>query len=189
MTMAAQSAILSEENPSKLVGNQKGSEPMKMISWTQSAKGAGLMVRQYDYTVEPMVTVLLYMDGRQDAERLEKCFCIARRVCAELEEQGVKYDFRTNAALAGSLKEYADIDEGLGQHHFYKVLEYLGRGTYMCTLSGSVFLGEAVKDAGIPRGYIVIAADTSIYQCAGLAGLQDTGDGNLLILTEDCLEE
>ena len=36
-----------------------GREPMKMISWTQSARGNGLMVKKYDYTLEPTVSVLL----------------------------------------------------------------------------------------------------------------------------------
>lgn len=55
-----------------------------MIAWKQSARLGTWMVHQYDHTVEPAVTVLLNMDTREEPERIEAAYSIARTVCATL---------------------------------------------------------------------------------------------------------
>jgi uncharacterized protein (DUF58 family) len=108
-----------------------GREPMKTISWTQSAKRGSLMVNNYDHTAEPSVSVILNADGGKDVTRRESeyCFELARAVCAQLEKKSVKYDFSMNAAMAGSRQVDCAVPEGLGQRHFHGVLECLGRAT------------------------------------------------------------
>ena len=109
-----------------------GREPMKRISWTQSARQAELMVKNYDYTMEPSVLVLLNTECEaEDKEAvLEVCFSAARTVCESLEKQNIPYDFAMNASMAGALQQTCYIPEGLGGRHFSAVLESLGRATY-----------------------------------------------------------
>ena len=39
------------------------------------------------------------------------------------------YDFSMNVAMAGSMQADCAVPEGMGQRHFYGVLECLGRAT------------------------------------------------------------
>src|SRR5699024_304525 len=73
------------EEPVLTVGVREytGREPMKMISWKQSARRGSWMVNQYDYTTEASVMVLLNLDSPMlTEERAEWCFSAARTVCA-----------------------------------------------------------------------------------------------------------
>ncbi len=114
-----------------------GREPMKMISWKQSARQGELMVKHYDYTMEPSVLVLLNTEYEaEDREAvLETCFMAARTVCQMLEKQNIPYDFAMNAVMLGSLQTYCYIPEGLGSGHLFGVLESLGRASYQTVCS------------------------------------------------------
>ncbi len=118
------------EDPVLTLGYREytGREPMKSISWTQSARSGQLMVKNYDHTTEPSVSVILNADG-EDASEVERCFELARAVCARLEKKGAKYDFSMNVTMAGSMQADCAVPEGMGQRHFYGVLECLGRAT------------------------------------------------------------
>ena len=120
------------EDPVLTIGcrDYTGREPMKSISWTQSARRGELLVRNYDHTTEPSVSVILNGDVEDvTQDELERCFSLARAVCARLEKKGAKYDFSMNLAMAGSLQADCVVPEGMGQRHFYGVLECLGRAT------------------------------------------------------------
>lgn len=120
------------EDPMLTMGFREytGSEPMKRISWTQSARSNTLIVKNNDYTVEPSVSVLLNvetdLDGKGSA--LEVCFRLARAVCEALEAKGIRYSFSTNALLYGYSKKVLGM-AGMGQGHLSAVLEYLGRAS------------------------------------------------------------
>ena len=114
-----------------------GREPMKAISWTQSARTGSIMVKNYDYTVEQSATVLLnveledkFIKENDLNERIENCYSITHTVCKILEERRIKYDFYTNATTQGALGNWSYIAEGLGKRHFFTILEGLGRSSY-----------------------------------------------------------
>ena len=78
-----------------------GNEPMKTISWTQTARRGQLMVREFDFTRDLSCTVLLSLDGWQpnDENKLDNCCSIVRTVCEELTSQNISVDFYTNGPL------------------------------------------------------------------------------------------
>ena len=124
------------EDPVLTVGSREytGREPMKTISWPHSVRMGKLMVKQFDYTLEPTASVLLDVEAN-DAfigyqETIEECFSIARTVCQELETRGIKYDFLTNAHTSGALSHWSYMGEGLGRRHLLTILEGLGRASY-----------------------------------------------------------
>lgn len=105
-----------------------GREPMGRISWTQSARRGDWMVKEYDHTAEPSVSVLLDVDTEiLPRERSELCFSAARTVCSFLEGQRVPYEFRTNAAMDGTVSTLSGVARGIGEAHHAEVLECLGR--------------------------------------------------------------
>ena len=138
-----------------------GREPFRSISWTQSARGQGLMVKQYDYTAEPSVTVVLNVEYRGDltremAEKVEKCYRIARTVCKTLEDSGVRYDFITNATTAGAWGRWHTLEEGIGERHFATVLEGLARAGYGRIMSFDRLIARCMRRSDAGRGRIII---------------------------------
>lgn len=135
-----------------------GREPQKSISWVRSAREGRLIVREYDHTLEPSVTVLLNIDcgGQCEAALIEACYSLARSVCEKLESKRIKYAFVTNAATAGAIGRWSFIGEGLGNSHLYTILEGLGRATYSACESLSRTLSRAVRMAEHGRSHIFI---------------------------------
>ena len=105
------------EDPVLTLGYREytGREPMKMISWVQSARSGSLMVKKFDYTLEPSVCVMLNVDDPGAApDALEQCFSLTRSVCRRLEDQGVKYAFRTNVRISGGDGRLVHHQRGAG---------------------------------------------------------------------------
>lgn len=173
------------EDPVLTLGYREytGREPMKMISWAQSARTGDLMVKKYDYTLEPTVSVVLNVDTRQPdrEELLEICFSLARTVCAMLEQRGVKYSFTSNSILAGAPADSGATSEGLGQRHFMGVLEHLGRATDACKVSMERLL-EKEADRGTADGRILITPGGEDEPVRAVNRLREASGGNLLVL-------
>ncbi len=163
-----------------------GREPMKQISWTQSARGRGLMVKVFDHTAEPQVSVLLNADTRAKGREalLEKCYSMARTVCRILEERGMQYDFSTNAAMASLVDGTSGCGMGLGTNHFSAVLDCLGRATYFRTIPGEQFLVQC-EDISAVRGHILITPSDDFIASRALERLREFSGGSLLILRAD----
>ncbi len=181
------------EDPVLTLGYREytGREPMKMISWSQSARGMGLMVKKYDYTLEPAVSVLLNIESAADSceAEIERCFSLTRTVCSTLEERGIQYDFATNAVIAGAMSDLSTMSEGLGSRHFEGVLEALGRATYTVSRSADQLLsGSASAGHGSARGRILITPDRTALQSRTLNRLREVSGGNLLIIAASEVE-
>ena len=181
------------EDPVLTLGYREytGREPMKMISWYQSARGMGLMVKKYDYTVEPAVSVLLNIESREEDKDLlkeltERCFSIARTVCSTLEDRGIQYNFATNAVIAGGMTNLSSMSEGLGQRHFEGVLEALGRATDSTYCSADKLLeGSAAAGYSSARGRILITPDRTSLRPQIINRLREISGGNLLVIAAE----
>ena len=131
------------EDPILTVGSREytGREPLKQISWKQSARRNQLMVNQYDYTSDPVVSVLLDINVSKNVESeiriqlIEQCFSLSRTVFQLLEQKGIAYDFISNASRANSHHSQNYLEKGLGKAHFRKTLEMLGRSSVISTES------------------------------------------------------
>lgn len=175
------------EDPVLTLGYREytGREPMKMISWSQSARGMGLMVKKYDYTLEPAVSVLLNVESTAEnrEEEIERCYSLARTVCETLEDRGIQYDFATNAVIAGAMSDLSTMSEGLGRRHFEGVLEALGRATYMVGEPADKLLaGSTAAGYGSARGRILITPDRTALNPWALGRLREVSGGNLLVI-------
>ena len=173
------------EDPVLTLGYREytGREPMKMISWTQSARSNSLMVKKYDYTVEPSVSVVLNTDcgGPAVPELLETCFSIARSVCSMLENRNLKYSFSSNCIPAGNLSSSRSLTEGLGQQHFNGILEYLGQSTYDHSITIEQLLEkEAARNTS--AGCILITPGNEPEPVRALNRLREATGGTLLVI-------
>ncbi|MCL2120746.1 MAG: DUF58 domain-containing protein [Clostridiales bacterium] len=137
-----------------------GREPMKAISWMQSARMAEIMVKQYDYTTEASATVLLNVECEEEGkeQRIETCYRLTRSVCRILEERRIQYDFYTNATTSGAIADWAYIGEGLGEKHYFTIMEGLGRASYRFTESFSAMV-KRMKTRGAKALIIITPTD------------------------------
>lgn len=153
------------EDPVLTVGfrDYSGREPMKMISWKQSAQRQHLMVKEYDHTIEPVLSILVNVETTCEdcGELFEKVYSIARSVCSNLESKGISYDFYTNAQMAGGNGDRQMVNEGLGSRHFAKVMEILGRSMQIHSFSYDLLLKLARENGGNERGLIIISLDAT----------------------------
>lgn len=165
-----------------------GREPMKSISWTQSARSGQLMVKKYDYTLELTATVLLNIEcDRTEGweERLETCFSIARTVCETLEEKRIPYRFVTNAGAAGAITLWSQIGDGLGSGHLSTVLEGLGRATYDPLRPFAHTLEQTVRHVEQGRTHILITPERSESWQWELSRLEQLSGARALVLTPE----
>ena len=137
-----------------------GHEPMKQISWPQTARLGRMTVRCQDFTVERTVTVMLnahsFSFGSYGKQRLEAALSLCRDVCEALEERRIPYALITNLRTLGAPDGFGEVGDGLGQAHLATALEGLGRADYdyRDTLNG--LFERALSRAAPGRGHIFI---------------------------------
>lgn len=125
------------EDPTLILGyrDYTGIEPLKSISWSQTAKRGNLIVKQYDCTQEPYVIIVLDSSYKNDFGRthryLEGCYSIVRGMSEVLMEKGISYMFITNNKLVGENNGIIDYSHDVNLSNQNKrLLEILGRCEY-----------------------------------------------------------
>jgi len=176
------------EDPILTIGarDYTGREPLSQISWKQTARTNHLMVKQFDYTMEAKVSVLLDISTphtfEPNEETLENCYRLARSICEELEDKKISYDFITNASGMG--KTY--VPEGLGMSHFHAILEKLGRGTLLAIEPFNKTIERLnLKQSG-DRSTIIIVPESDKTKEQAAIRLQARGGTVTFIKGEDC---
>jgi hypothetical protein len=112
-----------------------GREPMRAISWMQSAKKNQLIVKEFDHTMDLSVTILLdvYLHWSEgvNLEQLEYCYSLVRTMAEFLEQKKVSYRLLTNARVHGNNAGSEILEKvGQGPHHFTTLLYTLGQAEY-----------------------------------------------------------
>ena len=127
------------EDPISVCGyrDYTGAEPMRQISWKQSAVRGSLIVKQFDPVRQWAVLIALDADIHGDfdgyLEQLELCFSLTRSVCEQLEQRNIGYRLVTNAAITGELSGFTS-NGGLGGS-YRKILTALGSARRGCIAS------------------------------------------------------
>ncbi len=137
-----------------------GREPMKQISWSQTARLNRMTVRCQDFTVERTVTVMLnahtFAFGSYGERMMERAFSLCRDVCEQLEEQRIPYAFISNLRSLGAPDGSGEVGDGLGQAHLATVLEGLGRADIASRDNLEGLFDRALSRADLGRGHIFI---------------------------------
>ena len=138
------------DDPTMLLGYREytGREPMKQISWKQTAKVGKLMVRQNDYTTDRVAVVMVNMYSSQRSQ-LEDCLKLVRTVCEQLEDARIPYEMMSNGDLLS-------IPEGIGREHLFFILRRLGLSRLMGYTAFSSLVDRAVCRRRSNCCYIVI---------------------------------
>ena len=167
-----------------------GNEPMKDISWSQTARRGELTVREFDYTRSMNCRVLLCVNGIDDEEEalLDRCCGAARTVCDILIRNGVEAALYTNAALDGYRHEpvrSATASPGREQD----VLDILARVLAVPCSTASTLARTAIDAQSETAAFVLIVPHAGADADAAMQILNaDSGMGTLLIVV-DTLEE
>ena len=161
-----------------------GREPQRDISWPRSLRDGRLMVKQYDYTAELTVTVILNIaSGTQ--EEIERAYSLTRVVCERLEERHISYSFITNARMTSTAGFWSYLGDGLGSHHLNTIVESLGAASYDSMFSLNKLLDRAARREEKNRGYMLVTPPLAAGETASVRSFEhETGQRVLVIPAE-----
>lgn len=179
------------EDPMLTIGfsDYTGREPLRDISWSQTARMGRTMVKSYDHTVDLSVTILLNVQPADphsnDEQPVETCISMVRSLCETLEEQHIKYSFLTNAVPVGMIGGSGEIEQGNGNRHFFAVMEMLGRITSVGTKSFANTILKACRTTEQGRHHILVTPGLSPDWSEPLHLLEKLSDGHILMMTPE----
>ena len=136
-----------------------GREPMRAISWTQSAVRNELIVKRFDPVWQRSVRIVLDLQyhGEFDChhERQELCFSIARTVCEALERRQIGYRLITNASLSDGISSFRSEGDMGGSYR--KILYTLGIAQPRAVCSLKEIMHAACADAARQALIVLVA--------------------------------
>ena len=101
------------EDPISVCGyrDYTGREPMRQISWKQSAARGSLIVKQFDPVWAQSVLIVLDTEYHGDFDRFgaqpEYLFSLTRTACDVLEQRQIGYRLMTNAIISSGISSFA----------------------------------------------------------------------------------
>lgn len=164
------------EDPSLLTGYREytGREPMKQISWLQTAKTGSMMVKVNDYTVDINVAVVINMERDRDAD-MERCLELARAACEYLEGEKIPYALLTNGDIP-------DLGEGMGRAHIHAILRSIGASRPAGYESFFRLVDRCIRTNRDNRSYIVVTPTPNDSDRAALELLQSHTENEICVL-------
>lgn len=132
-----------------------GNEPERFIHWPSSVRYGNLMVKNFDFTTDNSVLVVLNVETMKpcwkppEEELIEKVISLARGVMEEFEALRIPYGLATNAYNVDSSNEKGYFfHPGLGHSHLDNLLRVLGRIDYRLPS----FFETTIKDISKRQG-------------------------------------
>ncbi len=179
------------EDPMLTIGFSEytGREPLRDISWSQTARMGRTMVKNYDHTVDLSLTILLNVQSANpnsdDEQTVETCISMVRSLCEILEEQHIKYSFLTNAIPVGMIGGADEIEQGNGNRHFFAMMEMLGRLTSIGAKPFSNTILRACRTSEQGRHHILVTPEWNPEWAEPMRLLEKLSDGHILTLTPE----
>ena len=169
-----------QDDPTMVLGyrDYTGREPMRQISWNQTAKANRLIVRQNDFTTDRTALVIVNMDPTHPP-LMERCLSMTGTVCRLLEKEKIPYALQSNGDLFS-------LREGLGAAH----LSFIERRIGLSRLTGytglTPLVSQCMREKRSGCTYIVITPTLDEDCQAAIARLARHADHKPIIL---CAEE
>ncbi len=171
-----------------------GSEPERFIHWPSSLKYGNLMVKNFDFTTDNSVMVVLNIETmkpsfkRIEEDIIEKAISLTRGILEEFQESRIPYGFVTNANnYESKYRKGHYYQSGLGQNHLNVFLEVLGRIDDSVPTSFETTLKELIRKKGNYTTIVIITPrllDDYIY---GINLLSKTVSSTVVISLEGTL--
>lgn len=138
-----------------------GREPLRQVSFMQSAKCARWMVKEFDHTRTPMVNILLDMEFYGEMEEYfdqrEAQFSAARMVCEQFMERGMGCRLITNMCYPDMETRGINVIESEGGGGFYRILDCLSVASGVAICPSGELLSYAKTHYGGEGAFLYIA--------------------------------
>ncbi len=163
------------DDPTLLMGyrDYTGREPMKQISWVQTAKNDKMTVKVYDHTADRNITLVVNLQT-ENRVAFEHCLSVTRSVCEELEKRKIPYSIYSNGELF-------ELREGLGGAHLRPMLKRIGIAGTACYISFESLVERCLENRLGSDSYIVITPSVGETEKPVLKRLQNFSDAGLLV--------
>lgn len=168
-----------------------GLEPEKSIHWPSSLKTGKLMVRNFDYTSENSVLIILNIECYKpfwtgiDKEYIEKCYSVVRSLADNFEASKIQYGLSTNSQIGEYFNGKNYMRPSMGRAHYSKILDCLGRADYGITVGFEDLIANILSLNINCRTYIIITPKVLPSYVEYINRLKVAGDRIVLM----CIEE
>lgn len=184
--MIAQRHLLRDPILTMGVREYSGREPMKTISWSQSARRDKLMVREFDFTRDMTCCVLLATDGITPVQegRMDLCCGIVRTVCETLTQNNTHVHFCTNAPLWSLEHEKSRVWSCTAEpDHMGDLLKALALA-YAAPVrcSAQQLAVSASRAEGNGTAFVIVAPEVSDAICQAAEILRESSGMNVAVL-------
>ena len=166
------------EDPSLVLGYREytGAEPLKSISWMQTAKTGMITVKKHDFTVDTDVAVVFDIEFA-DKPAAERCLSLLRTVCDILENAKIPYAVYSNG-------DVFEVEKGSGRQHNFTIQRRIGLSRFVKYKRFSELVSR-VLSGGARRGCIVITPRLTPESASCIAQLDAASDAPCFVLTGD----
>ena len=166
-----------------------GNEPMRTISWSQTARRGELMVREFDFTRSVNCCLVFCTDGMKFEENdlMDTCCSAIRTVSEELAARGVETDFFTNSVLIGYLSSdirHCTAAEGKMQ----EMLDVLARATTLRCCTAQELVNYCLNVQPNSAAYVIVAGHDSENLERARMTLESRTGQNAMVVLADSLE-
>ena len=152
------------EDPLLVMGyrDYTGREPLRSISFLQSAKRNELMVKEYDHTREELVDIIFDVSYKGNFDhyftQVETMFSMMRTICEAFENKGVSYRLITNAYYDTMEARGVNVIQsgGSGGKSFGKVLDILGMASGAAMCKTEELLQRTCQNMSQEKGFVYL---------------------------------
>ena len=176
------------EDPILTVGTREytGREPLKQISWKHTARTTEMMVKQFDYTTEMVVTVFLDVSAVKGKtltpDQFENCYSLTRTVCEYFDKQKIPFSFLTNTYLEGVETQPKYSLQNLGPSHLRTILEQLGRAGHGTREAYETVVDQLATHQDRNRSTIIITPQRDTFKSQFAQKIRQQTTGTLLFI-------
>ncbi len=166
-----------------------GNEPMRTISWSQTARRGELTVREFDFTRSVNCCLLFCTDGMDYDEDvlLDTCCSAIRTVAEELAARGVETDFFTNSVLIG-YKGYDIRSCTATDGKMQELLDILARATALRCCPAERVVDHCLNTRPNSAAYIILTGHDSESAQRAAARLEARTGQSAILIKADSLE-
>ena len=151
------------DDPNMIIGirDYTGNEPQKYIHWQSSLKHGKLMVKNFDFTTDNSIIIVLNIETIKpfwmgiEKESIENSISLVRGIMEELESKKIPYGFITNA-FGNSSTTSQFYYPGLGRNQLSFLLEMLGRINYGISSTFEDLLTEIINRRNSYSTFVVV---------------------------------
>lgn len=167
------------DDPSLVLGYRgyTGREPLKDISWKQTAKLGELMVKNHDFTVDVDTAILVDME-LTDKQNAERCLSLVRTATEYLEGLKIPYSLHSNGDLF-------ETEKGVGRKHLFEIQRRIGESHFTQYFSFDTLVRRVTGTMSGSRGYIVILPCRNPQTEACIAYLNARADVEVCVLISE----